>query len=192
MGGEVFGLGAYVDMPRRPRVEIAGGVFHVWARGNDRARIFFDDVDREIYLELLAYVVRKRSWYVLAYCLMDNHVHLVVETPEANLALGMQSLQGLYAQDLNDRRGRTGHVFEGRYGARLLTTDEALCGAIAYVVRNPVAAGLCESPGEWPWSSHVAALDGRAPEWLAVERLFGRLEEFGGDPIERYVELTAA
>src|SRR3712207_2854806 len=112
-------------MPRKPRVEVGGGVFHVWARGNDRCRIYVDDSDREIYLAILAHVARSRSWHVLAYCLMDNHVHLVVETPSTNLADGMRFLHGLYAQDFNERRGRVGHLFQGRYGARLLDTDEA-------------------------------------------------------------------
>lgn len=178
-------------MPRKPRVEVEGGVFHVWARGNDRQRIFFEDEDRRLYLDLLGYVVRTRSWHVLAYCLMDNHVHLVVETPEANLGQGMWALHGYYAQDLNDRRGRTGHVFERRYGARLLETDEALWGAIAYVVRNPVEAGLCGRPEEWPWSSHVAILDGTGPEWLASDRLLERFGGLIGEPAEVYAKLAS-
>ena len=178
-------------MPRKPRVEVEGGVFHVWARGNDRRRIFFDDGDRRAYLELLGYVARTRSWRVLAYCLMNNHVHLVVETPAANLGNGMQVLHGQYGRDLNDRRGRSGHVFQGRYGARLLDTDEALWGAVAYVVRNPVEAGLCERPEDWPWSSHAATLAGRAPGWLGTQRLLEHFEEVGGDPLARYRELTA-
>jgi hypothetical protein len=122
---------------------------------------------------------------------MDNHVHLVVETPEGDLGEGMQFLHGLYAQDFNERRRRVGHLFQGRYGARLLDTDEALWGAISYVVRNPVEAGLCRRPEDWPWSSHAATLEGRVPEWLASERL---LEHFGGlvgEPREVYAKLAS-
>jgi REP element-mobilizing transposase RayT len=179
-------------VPRKPRVEVEGGIFHVWARGNDQRRIYLDDLDREIYLDILGHVSRTRSWYVLSYCLMDNHVHLVVETPGANLGDGMQFLHGLYAQDFNERHGRVGHLFQGRYGARLLDCDEALWGAIAYVVRNPVEAGLCRRPEDWPWSSHAATHAGRAPDWLGTQQLLRHFAEVGGDPLARYAELTAA
>lgn len=162
----------------------------MFARGNDQRRIFRDDVDRECYLSLLAFVVRRMRWSCLAYCLMSNHVHLLVEVGEANLDAGMQRLHGLYGRAFNDRHGRKGHVFQGRYGSVLQTSDEQLWHAIAYVARNPVEGGLCRSPAEWRWSSHRHVLAGTAPPWLDVARLIGCLGGAGGNPQSRYAELV--
>ncbi len=179
-------------MPRRSRQELEGAVHHVFARGNDRREIYVDDVDRRIYLATLGRVTRRQRWRCLAYCLMPNHVHLLVETPLANLGAGMQRLHGHYAQIFNARHGRSGHVFQGRYGSVRVTTDDQLWAATAYVALNPVAAGLCQAPEEWAWSSHASTLDGRArPRWLDVPRLLSYFEGLGGDPRERYVLLTA-
>jgi putative transposase len=104
-------------MARKPREETEGGIFHVFARGNRRQRIYLDDVDRRRYLRLLQTVVAEQRWRCLAYCLMENHVHLLVETPAANLAGGMQRLHGWYAESFNARHRHVGHLFQGRYGA---------------------------------------------------------------------------
>ena len=121
-----------------------------------------------------------KRWRCLAYCLMDNHVHLLIETPEANLGSGMQWLHGFYAQAYNERHGRVGHVFQGRYGAVRITSDEQLWTVAAYIANNPVEGGLCARPEDWPWSSHAAAILGRpSPDWLDVERL----RTMGSDPL---------
>ena len=125
-------------------------------------------------------------WRLLAYCLMPNHVHLLIETPLANLGVGMQWLHGLYAREFNDRHGRSGHVFQGRYGAVRAERDEQLWGAAAYIAMNPVEAGLCKDPEEWPWGSHRAIARGGGPRWLDVDRLLGHFAGAGGDPRERY------
>src|ERR687896_722074 len=108
-------------MPRRPRQEVAGGINHVFARGNNRGHVFIDDTDRRAYLTTLGRVTRWKRWRCLAYCLMPNHVHLLLETPQANLGAGMQYLHGSYANEFNERHGRFGHVFQGRYGSVLVT-----------------------------------------------------------------------
>lgn len=131
-------------------------------------------------------------WGCLAYCLMDNHVHLLVEIAEPSLGAGIQRAHGLYAATFNQRHGRSGHVFQGRYGSVLVTRDEQLWAAIAYVVRNPVEAGLCASPRDWPWSSHAAVLNGIGPPWLDPADVLRCFEAVGGDPRRRYAELTAA
>ena len=177
-------------MARKPRVELAGGIHHVWARGNNRENIYRDDADREIYLALLAKVVEKRSWLVLAYCLMDNHVHLLVQTPEPDLGRGMQWLHGNYAQDFNYRCGREGHLFQGRFGSKLVTSDEQLWHTAAYIVRNPVTAGLCERLTDWDWSSHRATLAGAGPGWLAVDALLDHFRGVGPDPLPYYREVA--
>jgi putative transposase len=119
-----------------------------------------------MYIRMLRGTVKQQRWRLLAYCLMENHVHLLVETPEANLGDGMQRMHGLYAREFNSRHRRSGHVFQGRYGAVRIRTDEQLIAAAHYVAMNPVAAGLCARPEEWSWSSHAAAIAPNAPEWI--------------------------
>ena len=167
-------------------------MYHVWARGNNRRSIYRDDEDRVVYLRLLGGVVVANRWRCFAYCLMDNHLHLVVETPGPNLGTGMRALHSLYASHFNERHGCCGHVFQGRFGSRVIVSDEQLWHTLAYVVRNPVEAGLCAAPDEWPWSSHVAMANGGAPAWLDVAGALGSLAGLGGDPRRHYLELTTA
>ena len=145
-------------MARPLRLELADGVYHVTARGNERRSIFRDDADRSAFMGTLAQVVGRFSWGLLAYCLMDNHYHLLVRTPQPNLARGMRQLNGVYAQRFNRRHERVGHLFQGRYAAILVEAGEHLLIAARYIVRNPVRAGLCGDPTEWRWSSHRAVL----------------------------------
>ena len=183
--------GAVILMPRKPRAEVAGGVHHVFARGIDRRAIYADDADRRKYLAIMGRVVQWKGWRCLAYCLMPNHVHLMLETPRPNLGSGMQYLHGTYADEFNKRHGRCGHVFQGRYGSVLITTDEQLWHVAAYIALNPVAAGLCGRPEEWPWSSHKATIGERARHgWLDVARLLSHFEGLGGDPRRRYAAMT--
>jgi REP element-mobilizing transposase RayT len=179
-------------MGRKPREERAGGVYHVYARGNDRERIFVTDADRQLYLALLGKVTTQRRWRTLAYCLMANHVHVLIETVAPNLAVGMQRLQGVYARTFNRRHGRTGHLFERRYGAVPVSSDAQLQEVARYIALNPVTAGLCARPERWPWSSHAAVtVRAVAPAWLDVGRLLEYFASAGGDPVERYERLVA-
>jgi putative transposase len=174
-------------MPRKPRLEVAGGIHHVFARGNRRHDIYLDDADYRRYLASLGWVTRWKRWRCLAYCLMPNHVHLLLETPQANLAAGMQYLHGSYASEFNERHGRCGHVFQGRYGSVLMETDEQLWHVAGYIALNPVRAGLCGRPEEWPWSSHAATVGGGGPHaWLDDRRLLSHFEGLGGDARRRY------
>ena len=145
-------------MARPLRLEVPNGIYHLTARGNERAAIFRDDADRRQFLELVAHVRERYNWRVLAYCLMGNHYHLLAETPEPNLAQGMRQLNGVYAQSFNRRHDRVGHLLEGRYDARLVQADKHLFATTRYIVRNPIRAGICRHPIEWRWSSHRAML----------------------------------
>lgn len=177
-------------MPRKLREETQDAIHHVYARGNDRRRIFLDDVDRLGYLRILGETIKRTGWLCLGYCLMDNHVHLLIETPEPNLAVGMRRLHGGYAQLLNARHGRSGHVFQGRYGAVLVTDDEQLWTTVRYIAHNPLEAGLVAAAHDWPWSSHAAVVLGNRPHWLDVERLLGYFGAIGGQPLDRYRALV--
>jgi putative transposase len=177
-------------MPRKPRDEVGGAVQHVYARGNAKQLIYLDDVDRSRYLALLAQAVRRYRWRCLAFCLMDNHVHLLLETPLPNLGSGMQRTHGLYAQSFNRRHGRSGHLFQGRFGSVLVTSHAQLLMTVRYIARNPVEACLCEEAAQWPWSSHGALLTSTWPAWLDAARLLGYLGADGGDPLRRYEHLV--
>jgi REP-associated tyrosine transposase len=179
-------------MPRRPREEEAGAVWHVYARGNGRQDIFITDDDRQLYLRLLGKTVTKHRWACMAYCLMSNHLHLLLETPDPNLGIGMQRLQSVYAQTLNEIHGWSGHVFQGRYGAERIKTEEQLWVTARYIARNPVEAGLCAEPDEWRWSSHAAVAGTRTmPAWLDLERLLGYFATRGGVPRSQYLKFVA-
>jgi REP element-mobilizing transposase RayT len=145
-------------MARPPRLQLANAIYHVVARGNERSPIYRDDADRERFLTLLGECGQRYGWRVLGYCLMTSHYHLLVQTPEPNLARGMRQLNGVYAQAFNRRHTRVGHVFQGRYGARLVQADEHLLATARYIARNPVRAGVCRRPGEWRWSHHRATV----------------------------------
>ena len=172
------------------RNEVAGAVYHVIARGVDRRRIFVDDEDYATYTRLLATVTLRQGWHLLCYCLMPNHVHLMVETPETNLGNGMQWLHSLYALAFNERHHRDGHLFETRFKSPLVETDEAFVRLIGYIAVNPVAAALCKRASDWPWGSHATVTAPPfAPAWLSHRRLVDRLEEITGTRC--YVELVA-
>jgi REP element-mobilizing transposase RayT len=143
-------------MSRPLRIELSGGVYHVTSRGGGREAIYWSDVDREAWLALLGRVCERFNWVCHAYCQMSNHYHLVLETPEGNLAQGMRQLNGVYTQTINRSRQRVGHVFQGRYKAILVEKDSYLLELARYVVLNPVRAGMVSDAGDWPWSSYPA------------------------------------
>ncbi|MBN1382435.1 MAG: transposase [Deltaproteobacteria bacterium] len=145
-------------MARPIRIEYEGGFFHVTSRGNARQEIFLEAGDYRLFLEVLGDVVERYRWIIHAYCLMGNHYHLLIETPQANLSLGMRQLNGVFTQKYNRRHGRTGHLFQGRYKAFIVDKDAYLLELSRYIVLNPVRAGMVESAEEWPWSSYRATV----------------------------------
>jgi putative transposase len=177
-------------MARKPRNEFPGAVVHVFARGVRKHPIYVDEVDRYSYLALLGQVVVRQGWHCLAYCLMKNHVHLLVETPQPNLATGMHRVHGLHAQAFNKRHRHTGHVFQGRYGAVPVDKEAQLLAVARYIALNPVEAGLCKEAAEWPWGSHAAVVGGTAPLWLDVARLLAYFGADGGEPRQRYLDFV--
>ena len=180
------------DMSRKPRAEFESGLYHVYSRGNRRQPIYLDDVDRTRYLRTLGRVVTRVGWSCLSYCLMGNHLHLLVETHLPNLGTGMHRLHGPYAQYFNRRHGHVGHLFQDRYDAVRIENDAHLWTVAGYVVRNPVEAGLCRTPADWPWGGHATIVRGMPPLWLDTARLFARFGADGGSGVRRYLDLIDA
>ncbi len=148
-------------MARPLRIQYAGAVYHVTGRGNERKAIFRDDADRELFLDTLAGVNKRYHFICHAYCLMNNHFHLVIETPDGNLSKGMRNLNGVYTQAFNRRHRRAGHLLQGRYKAILVQKESHLLEVSRYVVLNPVRAKATATPEAWKWSSYRATA-GRA------------------------------
>ncbi len=167
-------------MPRDLRIEYPGAMYHVMNRGDHRKNIFFDDDDRRLFLTTLAQACRKTDWEVHAYCLMRSHFHLVIETPRANVVVGMKWLSGVYTKRFNIRHKLCGHLLAGRYKAPLVegSGNGYLRNACDYVHLNPARARLLK-PQEplqtFPWSSYPLYLKApeQRPNWLRVDRVLG-------------------
>ena len=157
-------------MTRPLRIEFAGALYHVTSRGNSQEDIYLDDEDRKIYLEVLQDVCERFNWIIHAYCLMSNHYHLLIETPDGNLSKGMRQLNGVYTQRFNRKHNRVGHVFQGRYKAILVQKESYLLELARYIVLNPVRAHMVRSAKDWPWSSYrsTAGLI-KTEKWLMVD-----------------------
>ncbi len=140
-------------MARIPRSFFPDGIFHVNTRGVDKCTVYVDDDDRLEFLGLLLSVVSDYDWEMYSMCLMTNHYHLVVATEQPLLSLGMQRLNGRYAERFNGKLGRTGHLWGDRFGCRYVDDEEYLIEVCRYVVNNPVRAGLCTRASDWPWSA---------------------------------------
>ena len=166
-------------MARSLRIEYEGARYHVMSRGDRREAIYKDEEDREGFLKTLGQTCEKTGWQVHAYCLMGNHFHMVIETPQANLVVGMKWLMGTYTQRFNRRHKHWGHLFGGRYKAQVIDerTPNYLKVAANYVHLNPARANLVgkdERLEEYGWSSYPAYLRmGLRTEWLRVDRVMG-------------------
>jgi REP element-mobilizing transposase RayT len=162
-------------MSRPLRIEYAEAVYHVTSRGNARRSIFKDDQDRGMLLNILGEVNDRYHWFCHAYCLMNNHYHLVIETPDGNLSKGMRQLNGVYTMRFNRRHGSVGHVFQGRYKAIVVQKESHLLEVCRYVVLNPVRAKGVEVPERWRWSSYRATAGiQRAHPCLTVDWVLGQ------------------
>lgn len=157
-------------MARPLRIEYPGAVYHVTARGNGRQRIYSDSRDFSDFLDLMGKLTERYNWLCHAYCLMSNHYHLLLETPDANLAQGMRQLNGIYTQVFNRRYHKVGHLFQGRYKAILVDKDNYLLELCRYIVLNPVRAKMVNQPQSYAWSSYrITAGSGSGPGWLQTD-----------------------
>lgn len=174
-------------MARPLRIEFEGAFYHVMARGNARQHIFLNDGDRQAFLQNLGRVCWRFDWSVWAWCLMDNHYHLLIETRQPTLSKGMREVNGVYTQGFNRRHRRVGHVLQGRYKATLVDQDAYLLELARYIVLNPVRAGLVQSAEESTWSSYRTVM-GKAPalDWLPVDDILSMFHSQRGPARRAY------
>jgi putative transposase len=166
-------------MPRLPRVQFPGAMYHVSIQGNRDCSIYNDVDDREVFLSITARAVELDGWICHAYCEMTTHYHLLIQTPKANLDRGMHRLNSAYAHWFNKRHAHEGHLFKRRYSARPVVDQSHLLHVVRYVVLNPVRARMCRHPREWPWSSYAATAGlVKAPAFLDIR---WTAELFAGD-----------
>ncbi len=180
-------------MARPLRIQFEGALYHITARGNEKSKIFLEARDRVNFLSILKNTIEDFNWICHAYCLMNNHYHLVIETPEANLSGGMRHLNATYAQKFNKKHNRVGHLFQGRYKAILIEKESQLLRVIRYVILNPVRKKYVRLPEEWRWSSHKATAGYEYPhKCLTIDWV---LSQFGKEKLlamKRYVKFVKA
>lgn len=143
-------------MARPLRIEFSGALYHITSRGNAQGKIYKTDADRQEFLSLLNNVCNRFDWYCHAYCLMDNHYHLLIETNSPTLSKGIKFLNGSYTQFFNKQHQRVGHVYQGRFKAILVEKESYLLELSRYIVLNPVRARMVRAAKDWPWSSYRA------------------------------------
>jgi len=174
-------------MARPLRIEYPNAIYHVTSRGNARSDIFIDGPDKEKFLGVVGKVVTRYNWLCHAYCLMDNHYHLLIETPDGNLSQGMRHLNGIYTQTFNRRHNRVGHVFQGRFKAIIVEKESHLLELCRYVVLNPVRAGMVAAPQKWLWSSYLATgVTAKKEPYLTTEWILGQFSLTKAEARKKY------
>jgi putative transposase len=180
-------------MPRPPRLQAPGATYHVTTRGNRRQEIFIDTRDRVRFLHLVQEVVDRLGWVCHAYCLMTNHYHLLIQTPDADISSGMHRLNGVYAKRFNWRHNYGGHLFERRFHDELVEGNAHHLELTRYIVLNPVRAGLRSHPGAWRWSSYNATIDnGPRPAFLTTSWVLSLFSENPDRARQLYSEFVDA
>lgn len=159
-------------MARSLRIEYNGALYHITSRGNKREDIFICDADKVLFLTILGEVCNRYRWICYTYCLMSNHYHLLIETPEGNISKGMQLLNGMYTQRFNRLHSRVGHVFQGRFKGILVEKENYLLELSRYIVLNPVRANIVLTASDWKWSSYRSTIcEEPSPNWLSSNHI---------------------
>jgi len=173
-------------MPRKPRIYQPNGFYHVILRGNNRKPIFFEEKDRDRWEAWLARALVRYDAMLHCYCWMTNHVHLLIQIGEQPLSRIVQYAAAQYARSTNRRYNRSGHLFERRHRALLVTDDSYLLGLVRYIHRNPVEAGLAATVNDYRWSSHRSYMGAQKQDWLTIDRILAMFGRTGRQACRRY------
>ena len=174
-------------MARPLRIEFPDALYHITSRGNRHEDIYLGDKDRNTFLQILSQVCDRFNWVCHSYCLMSNHYHLMIETPEGNLSQGMRQLNGVYTQSFNRNHGCVGHVFQGRYKAIMVQKENYLLELSRYIVLNPVRAGMVRAAKDWRWSSYRSTVGvAVVPACLSTDWLLSCFAKQKKIAMERY------
>jgi REP element-mobilizing transposase RayT len=173
-------------VPRPPRPQAPDTIYHVTGNATDRCHLYVDDADRRHFLAIFAEVIERYEWTCFGFALLGTHDHLLFRTTHANIAVGMHELNTRYATAFNGRYSRPGHLFRSRYGSKVVDSPGYLVSCLRYIARNPVEAGLCRSPADWPWSSYPSLVRA-GPRWpfVAEAEVLGLFGEDRGAAIDR-------
>ena len=178
-------------MTRPLRLEFPGAIYHITSRGREGQAMFIDAEDREFFLATLDSVCQRFNWICHAYCLMDNHYHLMIETLDGNLSMGMRQLNGVYTQRYNRSYGWEGPVIQGCFKAILVECNTYLLEMCRYVVLNPVRLGVVEDPADYPWSSYLSTAGiAEVPGFLSLEWLLKQCGDTKKRARKRYREFV--
>ncbi|GAB6173098.1 transposase [Paradesulfitobacterium aromaticivorans] len=175
-------------MPRKARIWYPGAVYHIMCRGNHRHDIFRDDEDRQVYLTLLRQTKEEHPFFLHAYCLMTNHVHLHIETVETSISLIMKRVNMLYAQYFNNKYNFVGHLFQDRFRSEEVESDGYHLHISKYIHLNPVRAAIVESPAHYPWSSYRIYLGQKQDSFITTDKVLGYFNEPRIQHYQKYVE----
>ena len=176
-------------MARPLRIEYENAWYHVMNRGTNRCAIYNNDHHRDIFSHSLGECVLKYAIEIHAYCLMNNHYHLLVKTPYANLSRAMRHIDGVYTQRYNRLENRDGSLFRGRYKAVLIDAENYLVAVSRYIHRNPVEARICSNPKQYMWSSYLAYIgDAKKPPWLCIDELLSYTQTQNGNFYHELIE----
>jgi len=180
-------------MSRPLRIEFPEALYHITSRGDRREDIYDDESDRNAFLDIFAATIDRYNWVCYAYCLMSNHYHLLIQTPDGNLSKGMRQLNGVYTQSYNRRHKKIGHLFQGRFKGILVEEDAYLLELSRYIVLNPVKAGMVNQVGGWPWSSYASMIgEHQSPDWLSSDYLLSQFSTQRKTAIKRYIAFVDA
>jgi putative transposase len=180
-------------MARPLRIQFPGAWYHMMNRGASRQRIFLNENDRKDFLNLLGETSDMFTIQIHAYCLLDNHYHLLIHTPQGNISRSMRHLNGVYTQRFNRKHGTDGSIFRGRFKAILIDADSYLLEVTRYIHLNPVRANIVGTPEQYPWSSHNAYLEKpQSLSWLLRDEVLGRFGEKLNQSIKSYREFIQA
>ncbi|MFB3163829.1 transposase [Neobacillus sp. 179-J 1A1 HS] len=175
-------------MARKHRVWFPGAMYHITSRGNRRSAIFYDDFDREVYLQFLEEARHYFPFHLHSYCLMTNHIHLQIETIQHHPKDMMKMLNSRYAMYFNKRYHLVGHVFQGRYGSKLINSSDYLLEVSRYIHLNPVEAKMVKSPKDFLWSSYTAYISESADPLITTTKILSYFSEPQKENYLKFVE----